>query len=256
MHSLFISWLTYRSILLIWMGVALLIFFLLLRIIAPYGRHSSVKWGPRVSNNTGWLLMELPVLVILWIIILPSFNKLNSVSWIMIGLFCFHYFYRSLIFPFRLHTKGKKMPWVIVCSGILFNIISGSSLAFYFVHFANYTNDWLTDARFITGIILFFGGLYINWKTDGILIHLRKPGETHYVIPQQWLFKKISCPNLLGELVEWLGYAILCWNLPALGFFVWTAANLIPRALSHHKWYGQKFADYPAERKAIFPYII
>lgn len=53
-------------------------------------------------------------------------------------------------------------------------------------------------------------------KADNILIHLRKPGETGYKIPQGWLFKYISCPNMFGELVEWAGYAILCWNLPAL----------------------------------------
>lgn len=174
----------------------------------------------------------------------------------MIGLFCFHYVYRSLIFPFRLHTKGKKMPWVIVGSGILFNCISGSLLGIYFAQFASYNNDWFTDIRFIAGIIIFFTGMYVNWKADDILIHLRKPNETHYIIPQQWLFSKISCPNLLGELIEWLGYAVLCWNLPALAFFVWTAANLIPRALSHHQWYKQKFNDYPLHRKAIFPFAL
>jgi len=60
---------------------------------------------------------------------------------------------------------------------------------------------------------------------------------------------------MLGELIEWAGFAILCWNLPALTFFIWTAANLVPRALAHHKWYHNMFADYPAERKIIVPYL-
>ena len=256
MNVFSLSWLTYQFIIYVWMGVALFIFFLLLKITAPYGRHTSGKWGPLVSNSIGWLLMELPVLAILWIIILPAINTIILPAWIMIGLFCFHYVYRSLIFPFRLHTKGKKMPWVIVGSGIMFNLVSGSLLGIYFTQFASYTNDWLTNTRFIAGIIVFFAGMYINWKADDILINLRKPNETHYLIPQQWLFNKISCPNLLGELMEWLGYAILCWNLPALAFFVWTAANLIPRALSHHKWYKQQFSDYPLQRKAIFPFVV
>lgn len=256
MNLFSISWPMYQSIIFVWMGVALGIFFLLLKITAPYGRHSSGKWGPLVLNSTGWLLMELPVLAILWLNILPAIHQISASAWVMIGLFCFHYVYRSLIFPFRLHTKGKKMPWIIVGSGILFNCISGGLLGIYFAQFASYTNDWFTDIRFIAGIIIFFTGLYINWKSDDILINLRKPNETHYVIPQQWLFIKISCPNLLGELIEWLGYAVLCWNLPALAFFVWTAANLIPRALSHHKWYKQKFSNYPLHRKAIFPFAL
>jgi len=115
---------------------------------------------------------------------------------------------------------------------------------------------WFTDARFIAGSILFFIGMLINWKADDMLIHLRKPGETHYAIPKKWLFDYISCPNLFGELIEWLGFAILCWNLPALCFFIWTSANLIPRAISHHEWYKNKFSDYPDQRYAIVPFVV
>ena len=97
---------------------------------------------------------------------------------------------------------------------------------------------------------------WINWKADNVLINLRAPGETGYKIPRGWLFDYVSCPNLLGELIEWAGFAILCWNLPALTFFIWTAANLVPRALSHHKWYRMQFAGYPAERKAVIPYLL
>lgn len=148
------------------------------------------------------------------------------------------------------------MPLIIMLSAVFFNIVNGFSLGYFFVHFADYTNNWFTDGRFIAGIILFFTGLYINWRADNRLIHLRKPDETDYKIPRGWLFEKVSCPNLFGELIEWLGFAILCWNLPALTFFIWTAANLIPRALSHHKWYKEKFTDYPKSRKAILPFVV
>jgi hypothetical protein len=36
-------------------------------------------------------------------------------------------------------------------------------------------------------------------------------------------------------------------------FAVWTAANLAPRAHSHHRWYRDNFVDYPLERKALLP---
>ena len=148
------------------------------------------------------------------------------------------------------------MPFLIVVFAIFFNLMNGFSLGYYFNHFANYSSDWATDPRFITGIILFIVGLAINWKADGDLISLGKPNETHYVIPRTRLFKYIRGPNLDGELIEWLGFAILCWNLPALTFFLWTAANLIPRAISHHQWYKEKFPDYPNERRAIIPFVI
>jgi len=256
MFSVSISWATYQSIQFIWMAIAVAVFFLLLKITAPYGRHSSSKWGPLVSNKWGWLIMELPVLLVLWGFLYPSVYSLAGVVWVMIGLFSLHYFNRVFIFPFRLRTKGKSMPLIIMLSAVFFNIVNGFSLGYFFVHFADYTNDWFADVRFIAGIILFFTGLYINWKADDLLIHLRKPDETGYKIPRGWLFEKISCPNLFGELIEWLGFAILCWNLPALTFFIWTTANLIPRALSHHKWYKEKFTGYPKSRKAILPFVV
>jgi hypothetical protein len=33
-------------------------------------------------------------------------------------------------------------------------------------------------------------------------------------------------------------------------------ANLLPRALAHHRWYKQRFPEYPSERKAIFPFLL
>jgi len=204
----------------------------------------------------GWLLMELPVLIVLFSFLFSAANKISLVSWVLAGLFSLHYFNRIFIFPFRLRTQGKKMPLVIVISAVFFNIMNGFSLGYFFSHFANYPDSWFTDNRFITGIILFFSGLYINWKADNMLIHLRKPGETGYKIPQGWLFNKISCPNLFGELIEWFGYAVLCWNLPAITFLIWTSANLIPRALSHHQWYIEKFKEYPVNRKAILPFLV
>jgi hypothetical protein len=107
-----------------WIGIALIIFFILLKIIAPYGRHSSRKWGPLISNNLGWFLMEIPVLIVLWIFIIPVASMISTVSWIMIGLFCFHYFNRVFVFPFRIHTKGKKIPVLVVASGIFFNLFN------------------------------------------------------------------------------------------------------------------------------------
>ena len=38
-----------------------------------------------------------------------------------------------------------------------------------------------------------------------------------------------------------------------LAFCVFTAANLIPRALSNHRWYRENFPDYPANRRALIP---
>ena len=48
---------------------------------------------------------------------------------------------------------------------------------------------------------------------------------------------------------------MLTWSPAGLVFFLWTAANLVPRARSHHRWYQERFPDYPRERKAVIPWL-
>lgn len=247
---------TYELILYTWIGIGLITFLLLLKITAPYGRHATSGWGPQINNKLGWIIMEGTVLIVFLFFVFSSFERQTAVTWTMIGLFCFHYINRTFIFPLRLHTKGKSMPLVIVGSAFFFNVMNGFGLGYFFYQFADYPTAWFTDIRFIIGLFFFITGLIINWKADNVLIHLRKPNETHYVIPRSPLFSYLSCPNLSGELLEWLGFAILCWNLPAWTFFIWTSANLIPRAISHHRWYKEKFSEYPTERKAIIPFLV
>lgn len=238
-----------------WMVLALAVWLVLNFVTAPYGRHATDKWGPQVNNKLGWVLMELPVMIVLCWFVIPVFSQLSVVTRFMIGLFMFHYINRTLIFPFRLRTGKKTMPFIIVLSGIAFNILNGAFLGYYFSSFATYTDRYVFESNFIIGLIVFFCGMYINWRADTYLINLRKGVTTGYVIPEGWLFKYVSCPNLLGEIIEWAGFAILCWCLPATAFFVWTVANLLPRAVAHHKWYQHRFENYPGNRKAIIPFL-
>jgi len=48
----------------------------------------------------------------------------------------------------------------------------------------------------------------------------------------------------------------LTWSVSGTVFFLWTIFNLVPRAISHHHWYKEKFEDYPKERKIIIPKIL
>jgi steroid 5-alpha reductase family enzyme len=116
-----------------------------------------------------------------------------------------------------------------------------------------YPNRWLTDPRFVVGLLLFLTGFTINRQADRTLRHLRQCDACGYAIPYGGLYRWISCPNYLGEIVEWSGWALATWSLPGLAFAVWTAANLAPRAHSHHLWYREHFEDYPPQRKALLP---
>ncbi|MBL0055169.1 MAG: hypothetical protein IPP31_03060 [Chitinophagaceae bacterium] len=78
---------SFRVFMYSWIILAGLIFFLLLKVTAPYGRHSSAKWGPLISNRLGWVIMELPVLVVVGLFIFPYRDTLSTPVWVMIGLF-------------------------------------------------------------------------------------------------------------------------------------------------------------------------
>lgn len=246
----------YTTLLWAWMAVGLATFLWLLRQNAPYGRHIRPGWGPTLDNRLGWFLMEFPVVVVFLTVLFWEKPPASTYIWLFSGCFLFHYLYRSIIFPLRLRTAGKRMPLVIVLSAICFNFVNGFSLGYYFAHFADYAPDWWTDARFLGGVALFWAGLGINWQSDNILLHLRKPGSTGYAIPRGGMFEKISCPNHFGEILEWTGFAIMTWSLPALAFAVWTVANLAPRALAHHRWYRKTFPEYPKARRALIPFVL
>jgi hypothetical protein len=201
--------------------------------------------------------MEFVSLVVFGGLFLSGATHKSAPMWIFFALWIAHYANRSLIFPWRVRTAGKTIPLAIVASAIGFNVVNAGLNGYYLGWLApTYPLSWLGDPRFICGIALFFFGAATNIWADDKLIALRRDGTAEYSVPCGGLFEYVSCPNLLGEILEWFGFALMCWNLPALSFAIWTAANLIPRAISHHRWYRHRFADYPKRRNAIFPGVL
>lgn len=236
-----------------WIAIGIITFFYLLFFKnAPYGRHTVKGWGPTVSNRFGWLLMESPAFFLFFYFVLTPPIELSQPVLIFVTLWFIHYFNRTFIFPFRIKTKGKEMPLAIALSGVAFNSVNTWLVGSYLNEFNSfYTYDWFYTPQFIIGLVVFIIGFTVNFSADHTLLTLRKPGETGYKIPKGVLFNRVSSPNLLGEITEWIGFFIMTWSIPTLTFAVWTIANLAPRILAHHKWYKEKFKDYPEERKAF-----
>lgn len=219
---------------------------------APYGRHSKNGWGPMISNSWGWFWMELPALVVMPIVSIYN-NSISSFAFLLITIWVTHYFNRVVIFPLRIKTRNKKMPLSIALSAFFFNLINGVINGIYV---RLYTGDLdLNTYNVYIGLILFGLGMYINISSDNRLISLRKKSKG-YKIPNGGLFKYISCPNHFGEIIEWFGYAVIAFSIPALSFALWTFFNLCPRSLNHHDWYRENFDKYPKNRKAVIPYIL
>jgi hypothetical protein len=240
-----------------WIFLAVIVFLVLLFISAPYGRYARNNWGIMISNRLSWIFMELPSLLVFSYFFFTGSQEKKSYSVLLAGLWIIHYTHRSMIFPFRIKKGMKKMPLAISFMAIFFNLVNGSINGYYLGNiFPDGKEYGFMDPLFLSGSILFISGMWINLQSDQILINLRKNSDERYFIPYGGIFRWVSCPNYFGEILEWLGYALMAWNLPAFSFFIWTVANLVPRALHYQQWYKSNFPHYPANRKAVIPFIL
>lgn len=245
----------------VWTMVALaVVVFVALHVVtAGYGVMYNKKWGPAVGNRLGWVLMEAPVFFAMLALWLLSDRSTEIAPAVMASLFLLHYFQRSFIFPFLI--KGKSvMPLAIIVMGVTFNLVNAYMLGgwiFYISPAEYYDASWLCSWQFLLGTAVFFAGMGINWHSDYIIRHLRKPGDRGHYIPRGGMFRFVTSANYLGEFIEWVGFAILTWSVAGAVFALWTFANLAPRARSLHKRYISEFGDeYRAlKRSYIIPYI-
>lgn len=259
----------FYDLLFIMFVVGIVVFVSLYHIDAGYGKMISDKWGPTMSNKAGWLLMECPVFLVMLYLYLKSLHLYGGVTknapyWLFFLIFEFHYFQRSFIFPFLLKGKGK-MPFVIMILSVVWNIINGYIQGYFLFHIAPvdplyshlYTISWLTDPRFIIGTLIFFTGWVINMHSDHIIRHLRKPGDTKHYLPKKGLYKYVTSANYLGEITEWLGFAILTWSYAGLVFFWFSCCNLVPRSNAIYEKYAEEFPDEFDRKKLkrIIPFI-
>ncbi|HSW56907.1 MAG TPA: DUF1295 domain-containing protein [Dehalococcoidales bacterium] len=237
-----------------WIVLSVTIFIALFFIAAPYGRHLRARWGATVQSSLGWVIMESVSPAVFIFCFLLGNNRSGWPEIAFLLLWQAHYIHRAYIYPLHIRGGEKPMPLAIICMGFIFNAVNSYLNGRYIFTFSpGYSDSWLYDPRFIIGVIIFIGGFIINRNSDIILRNLRVPDKPEYQMTHKGLFRWVSCPNYLGEILIWSGWAIATWSLAGLSFALWTAANLIPRARSHHRWYREHFTNYPPQRKALFP---
>ena len=240
-----------------WILIAAFTFVLLLFVTAPYGRHSREGWGPALQARWGWVLMEGASPLAFALFFLIGNRSLNPVTALFFILWILHYANRSVLYPLRMKHGDRPMVLSVAVMGLFFNTVNAYLNGTYLNLFGErYPLGWMLDLRFVIGVLLFAGGMLLNLRADATLRRLRAQEDEGYRIPQGGFFELVSCANYLGEVIEWAGWAVMTWSLPGLTFALWTAANLVPRALAHHRWYRERFPDYPADRKAIIPYLL
>ncbi|XP_042281666.1 3-oxo-5-alpha-steroid 4-dehydrogenase 2a [Thunnus maccoyii] len=247
---------SYLSWVLIVGGVAYL--WIQTRIHAAYGRYVKATAGCSYPARLGWFLQEIPAFLMPLLLLLlteePPRTGPPTGRTLLLCTFMLHYFHRSCIYAFL--TRGRPVPLHIVLYAIIFSSLNGFLQGHNLLHCVQLEDAWMTDACRAAGLLLFVVGFTINIHSDHTLRNLRKPGEIVYKIPYGGMFEFVSGANFFGEIVEWCGYAVAVWSLPAFAFAFFTICSIGPRAYQHHRDYQQRFEDYPRSRKALIPFIL
>ena len=245
---------TLRIVTLVWLTAPAVLFPVLLRVTVPYGRHASPRWGPLMPTRLAWFLMEAVALTAFPTALLRAGGPAGTAAAVTAGAFLLHYLNRTAVFPLQL-PPGRTVPAAVAAMGVAFNAINGTLNGWWLALVPAAGPAWYREPRFLAGCVTFAAGMALNVVSDQKLLALRRR-EGRHAVPRGGPFELVSCPNLLGEIVEWTGWAVMAANPAAAAFAVWTAANLIPRALAHHRWLRERFPDYPPRRRAIVPFLL
>ena len=232
---------------------------------APYGKLGSGGRGLNLSPRLGWFLMELPAtLSFVWFYVHGD-NAGAAVPLFFLGIWLLHYGNRGFIFPLLMRVaRGSvgNFSIVVVVSGWLVTSLHGYLNAVFISHLGtHFTPEWFSDPRFIIGMGIYVCGFVLNVHSDAIIRNLRskaevESGEKVYRIPEGGLFRYVTNPSYFSELISFAGFAIATWSPGAVFVLLVSAANLIPRAFQVHRWYREKFPDYPPERKVLIPGLL
>lgn len=225
---------------------------------AGYGYLFDRRYGKPIPNKIGWILMESPVFIVMSILWITSDRGWQTAPLILFLMFQSHYLQRAFIFPLLLRGDSK-MPLGIAIMGFIFNTLNAIMQGgwIFFISPADYYADWFAKPYIYIGGAIFILGMAINIHSDNIIRNLRKPTDKNHYIPQGGMFRYVSSANYLGELIEWIGFAVASWSWAGLVFVWWTFANLAPRANSIYKRYKAEFGEQftSLKRKRIIPFI-
>jgi len=192
-------------------------------------------------------------------------RALQPTPLVLAAIWMIHYGNRGWFFPLSMRiapNRRSTFSLMVMAMGMFVTAIHGYLNATLFTTYGQHlTTAWLTDPRFIAGVIVYYFGFFLTVRSESIMRNLRDPaqlagGQSDYRIPYGGGFRFVSSPQYLGELIAWAGFALLTWGLPGVMIFLISASNLVPRAFATHKWYREKYPDYPPERKALIPYVV
>jgi 3-oxo-5-alpha-steroid 4-dehydrogenase 1 len=227
----------YVSYSLVMVGVIVSFVQLVLKFEVPYGRFTRGGFGCGVPAKLAWFFQESPAFLIpAYVFFYKEGDHLKgafNANTLLLMLFMIHYFQRAFVFPLLIKTQ-KPVPFLTFLSAVAFCVLNGYVQSRTLAQYTSFSTPLMKNTRVLVGALIFFIGMGINIHSDHLLRSLRKGKDGGYKIPRGGMFNFVSGANYFGESVEWTGYALACWNVPASCFALFTVVNLGSRAIQYH----------------------
>ena len=99
-----------------WFVVAVVSFFSLFKVAAPYGRYAPSGLIRTIDNKLCWVIMESPAVFVFAASFLLGKYTQSITALVFLVMWETHYIQRTFIYPFTLRLKGKRMPFTILAS--------------------------------------------------------------------------------------------------------------------------------------------
>lgn len=222
----------------------------------------SMPYGKNYTRGKAWLKIEVndrlayllanipgPIIYIMLKVLWPR-GQLFEISSI---LYISYYIHRAIIYPFFRHKQSKPWPLESLLYFAITNFLEGSIAARIQVF---ETKNFPIILQ-LPCALAFIALAIVTGYYDYYICSLRTHNDSGYRIPTGTLFKYVSGPNYLTELLMWCVYMLfVSFNMQGCAFGMWLLVNITGRAEATHAWYQSFFkSKYPQDRTAYIPFV-
>lgn len=219
--------------------------------------YSKFNQKGTISSRTGMFwIYALPMLFYVICFKVTNFNA-SFYHYLILFAISAHFLKRCFEVLFLHRYSGNVSLHAII------SIVLGYSAIIGTIHWSVnvYTGKLALEkysivASSIIGLMVFLFGEIGNLYHHYLLKKLRNDSNSEYQIPREGLFKYVSCPHYLFEIISWIGIALMSKYLISFGVISFTVFYLVARSINTTKWYKEKFPNYPENRKSIVPFLL
>jgi very-long-chain enoyl-CoA reductase len=221
---------------------------------AGYSKFADSNKSLKVSSRTGMLALYAPAFVVsLYYLQVAPKAYGNGREWITALLLSFHFGKRLLECLF-VHKYSGTMDADFLLPISMSYALTAALVAHQQLQVQEYSHP-MSELFCVIGLWLAVIGQAGNFFHHYLLARLRKDKTSGYTIPSGGLFKFVTAPHYLCELIAWLGLACVTQQLNAFLTVADMTSYLAGRSVATTRWYKSKFPDYPVERKHLIPFL-